>query len=387
MVLAGCLSTPPYEPAVSVSYTESGQGGGTAAGPGFALQFADGTGFHFPDAFKIDDVDVMGHEPAPSCSGEDEAGLVFSPTPRISAHGGAIPVKNQLVPVLRGPAIVQVKLDWATRFDCNPARTPGGTATFTVFPDGRIVRHDTVTDPISSPILPDPCSCDPKAGGTDFTVTAFWTFARSRFAQLYAPDRSPLPGPMDQVITNMFTSCIDGGGYQVAFAWRENKGMTILSSDAAIGFGRDIIQLAPSLGDYSYKNRSALFIGRTGCDAGVTRAVEYATPSCSVDAPLACLSINGAGTTPAELDGIYGGDTGSGPPGVDVGMGPTELRGALTGSFAVWLRFPGAVSAVRAKLEAATGAWYLPQQVDDRSWIVWFRDAISAGQTITVEPR
>lgn len=387
-LLAGCLSIPPYEPAVSVSYTESGTGG-TAAGPGFALHFADGDGFHFPDALLIDGTDVMGHEPAPGCFAEDEAGIAFSPTPRISAHGGATPVMNQLVPVLRGPAVVQVKLDWTTGFKCNPARTPGGSSIFTVFPDGRIVRYDTVVDPISSPVLvPDSCACDPMADPSvneQFTITAFWTFAQQRFVQIYAPGPRMFPGPME-VITNMSTSCLDGGGYQVAFAWREMDHMTILSGDAAIGFGRDLKLDAPMLAELSLKNRSALFIGRTGCDAGVARAVEYAAPSCTMDPQVACLSINGAGTTPAALDGIYGGDDGASPPGIEVEMGRTELKGVLGSSFAVWLRFPSSVSALRATLEGAKGAWYLPQRVDDRSWIVWFRDPMFGGQTITVEP-
>lgn len=383
LALAGCLSVPAYAPEVAVTYTESGTGG-TAAGPGFALHFADGNGFHFPDALLIDGNDVLGHATAPGCADEDEAGIAVSPTMRISAHGGASPVMNQLVAALRGPAVVQVRLDWATRFACNLDRTPRGTATFTVFPDGRIVRHDIVADPATSPLLPADCSCGGDMG-TQFTITAFWTLARSRFMQIYAPDARAFPDP-SEVITNMSTSCIDSTGYQVAFGWRETDGMTILSGDSVIGFGRDLTQFAQSLSQFSFKNRSALFIGRTGCGAGVARALEYAAPSCRPDSSLACLSINGTGTTPAEVDGIYGGDTGTGMPGLDVGMGATELKGSLKSAFAVWLRFPRAVSAVRATLQGAQGAWYVPQQVDDRSWILWFRDSLSASQMITVEP-
>jgi hypothetical protein len=296
---------------------------------------------------------------------------------------------NDLVPVLRGPAVVQVRLDWAIRLDCNLARTPGGATTFTVFPDGRIVRYDTVFDPVSSPVLvPAPCACDSEADPrvvNQFTLAAFWTLAQQRFVQIYAPGARGFPDPTE-VITNMSTSCIDGGAYQVAFGWREADGMTIHSGDTAITFGRDLVLDAQTLEDFSFKNRSAMFIVRTGCEAGVARAGEYAAPSCSADAPLACLAINGTGTVPADLDGIYGGDDGSGRPGVPVAMGPTELKGAIGGPFAVWLRFPGPVTALRATLEGAKGAWYLPQQVDDRSWIVWFADSISAGQTITLDP-
>jgi hypothetical protein len=35
---------------------------------------------------------------------------------------------------------------------------------------------------------------------------------------------------------------------------------------------------------------------------------------------------------------------------------------------------------------APAGAWYVPQQVDGRSWILWFRDPLPAMQTIRIEP-
>lgn len=373
----GCLSTPAYEPEVAVSYREAGTGG-VASGPGFALRFADGDGFHLPDALLIDGADVLGHEPAAGCDAEGGVGFLISPTPRISAHGGAPPVTNRLTPVLRGPAVVQVALAWATRLACNGARAPGGTATFTVFPDGRIVRHDTLVDASAVRISASQCACA-DAAGQQFSVSTFWTLARDKFRELYAPDRGALPTRVDPVVANEATSCIDGGNYQVGFSWRDSVGTTIRGGDALIGFGRDLVVGASDLPDYSWATSSTLLIARTGCTTMTTLTGEHASPS--------PLTIAGAARMPAPRDGIYGGDEGDGQPGIALATDRVELTGAVNSSFAVWLRFPRAVDAVRATRDGAKGPWYLPQQVDDRSWIVWFRDSMSAAQKIVIEPR
>jgi hypothetical protein len=376
-LVAGCLATPAYEPAVAVSYREAGTGG-AVTGPGFALQFAGGDGFHLPDALLIDGTNVLGRELGAGCDAEGGLGFLISPTPRISAQGGATPITNRLTPGLRGPAVVQVTLAWATRMACNSARAPGGTATFTVFPDGRIVRHDTLVDASASPISAATCACA-GAASLQFTVSTFWTLARDQFRALYAPDRSPLPTTADPVIANYATSCIDAGSYQLAFAWPDPNGTTIRGGDTLIGFGRDLVFGTSRLDDFSWDNTSTLVIGRSGCAAANALAQEHAAPS--------PLMIAGTPRRPARHDGIYGGDPGDGQPGIAVTTERVEVTGAVNSSFAVWLRFPRSVGGVRATREGATGPWYLPQQVDDRSWIIWFRDSMSAAQQIVIEPR
>lgn len=380
VIATGCLSTPPYKPEDAVSFTETGTGG-TATGLGFSLHFAEGNGFHFPDALMIDGVDLMGHDTTAECFGQDELGFLIAPSPRISAHGGASPVANRLEPVLRGPAVVQVALTWATQLTCNSERKPSGTATFTVFPDGRIVRYDTMVDPSSASISASTCSC----GDTNqqFNVVTFWTFAGAGFRTLYAPDSSNVVSlPTTSLASNLATSCIADPAHQVALAWRISNDTEISSSPALIRFGHTLSEVGPSmLASYAYTNNSAIFIEHAdeaaGCMAASKRAQEYVTPS-----PLRANEVE----VPMGHDGIYGGDDGSGgKPGLPV-SGRVELTGPVNSSFAVWLRFPNAVDAVRATLETATGAWYMPQRVDDNSWIIWFRAGITAAQTIAIEP-
>lgn len=376
----GCFSVPPYEPEVRVSYTEVGTGG-TATGPGFALRFAGGDGFHFPDSLMIDGVDVMGHEMTTECDAHDAVGILISPTKRISASSDAERVMNQLVPVLRGPAVVQVKLAWATSFMCNLMRTPGGTSTFTVFPDGRIVRYDTIVDPSKMPISPGPCSCEPQ--GKLFEISPFWTFTRGSNS-LYASEDGPfdLPMPGEEVHSNYFSACLDGGGgaSKVLLAWNNLLSTRIRGGNALIGFDR-LLKQDSTLEDINEESSSAIFVGHDGCTAKptVARTKEYLDPS--------LLSIDGAlGIKPSIHNGIYGGDDGGdGKPGIKLAADKTELKGPVTSSFAVWLRFPHSVDALRAKAEGMTGPWYLPQRVDDDSWIIWFREAIAVNQPITVE--
>jgi len=379
----GCFSVPPYEPEVRVSYTEVGTGG-TATGPGFALRFADGDGFHFPDALMIDGVDVMGHEAKPgvACDAEDEVGLRISPSYRISASSDGERVLNHLVPVLRGPGVVQVRVEWATSFACNLMRSPGGTSTFTVFPDGRIVRDDTITDPNMMSISPTPCSCGPQ--DKLFYISPFWAFVRKPEIMFYASEMGPwsLPDPgTDDSHSNYTSACIDGGdgAYKVALAWDDFLNTTIRGGDALVAFGRDLKLGEPSLEKIDLTSNSAIFIGHTDCKTTTDRAKEYVKPS--------LLTINGVpDITPSIHDGIYGGADGSGgKPGIKLATDKTDLVGAVNSPFAVWLRFPHSVDGLRAKADNVTGPWYLPQRVDDDSWIIWFRDPNPGNRTITVE--
>jgi hypothetical protein len=390
----GCLSVPPFQPETAVTYTETGAGG-TAAGSGFALRFAGGDGFHFPDALMIDGTDVMGHDPAQRCFEEDEAGFRFSPTARISANGAAPRVKNQLVPVLPGPAVVQAKLEWATEIRCDGTRAPGGTSTFTVFPDGRIVRYDAVVDATAAPISATQCTCQLNDSDNGFTIATYWTLARAPFPDLYAPQttspsevpqRQAPPDPMNE-INNHPMACLDGGAYQVAVAWRfptESLETTVVRGGAAlIGLLRELVVRTSTLDAFSWENSSALFIERNGCAAALGRARAYVEPSGLTISE--ATRMTPATILSAERDGIYGGDSGAGLPGFVLETDRAELTGSVGSSFAVWLRFPRAVNLLRAELEGATGPWYLPQRVDADSWIVWFRDPLSVGQTIAIE--
>ncbi|HWO26915.1 MAG TPA: hypothetical protein VNO30_49635 [Kofleriaceae bacterium] len=388
LLLSGCFSIPPYAPEEAVTFTAADTGGVVAgkiaSGLPFELEFPGvGGGIGFPNALRINGTDVLGHDPGQACNQEDEVGILFSPAPRISASGGAPPVTSLLSPVLPGPAVVQMKLDWATRLACNSERSPGGTSTFTVFPDGRIVRHDTITDPSSADISLSQCTCAGPSSG--FNIATFWTIARGAFSKLR---HSGLPDDVLQLPTigeelpNYGWSCVDDGTRQMSFVWSKNEGVRIRGRDQLIGFGFEFRLLNDQTpGTLSLENDSVIFIGRSaGCMDTEARADDYIDPL--------ELKVNGVAMKPSLRDGIYGGDAGDGaPPGVELAEGDHfELTGQVRNPYAVWLRFPRAVDALRAVRVGATGVWYVPQRVDDRSWILFFKEPLASGQTITVEP-
>lgn len=388
LLVTGCFSVPPYAPDEAVTFTATGAGGvvagNLASNVPFELHFPDGDGFRFPNALMVDGVNLLGHDPRQGCSAEDELGFRISPAPRISATGVAPRVTNTLTPALQGPAVVQVRLDWSTRLACNPARNPGGASTFTVFPDGRIVRFDQLSDPSSAAITASQCSCD--GAGSLFTVSTFWTIARGSFRGLYhtgSPDApQQVPGAaMEMAAANTDTQCLDDGTRQVAFAWGgDSRGTTVRGSEQLIGFGFEFLFDGSILESFTWDKSSALFLSRTDCPSTLVRAREHAMPS--------QLLINGVDAPFSPRDGIYGGDTGNAAgPGIELSGGERfELTGATKAAFAVWLRFPRAVDAVRAARAGAMGVWYVPQRVDDRSWILFFKEPLPAGQMITVEP-
>jgi hypothetical protein len=324
----------------------------------------------------------MGRNPAASCFKESEIGVLIAPIARVSATGGAMPVGSRLVTPLRGPAVVQAKIEWESRFTCaQTARNAGGTSTFTVFPDGRIVRHDAFDVPAGTPVAPSLCACEPPQQSEDglFNVSTFWTLARDPFTGFYLPGddvAKPLPPPGDQ-IGNQPRSCLDAGAYQVAFAWPVVENTTIRGTGPLLSFGRYLDLGLTELGAYNKENSSAFFIGRTGCEAALTRASEHLakTP----------VTVDGTARMPSLRDGLYGSDVVDGQPGIPLGGDRVDIVGPAPRGFAVWLRFPRAVDAVRARRGTSKVPGYLPQQVDGQSWIVYFPEPLADGETITIE--
>lgn len=389
-----CLSAPPYHgPDLIISSDD----GTFVAASGFTLRFTGKDGFRLPDTLTIDDSsNRFGRDDMALCYDESGTGILLSPAARISGDTSAQQVQNQLVPVLSGPAVFQVRLDWATRFTCGHSRAPGGSSTFTVFHDGRIVRHDHVGDPSSEPITASQCECSPGSRG-EFNISSYWTFAHD-FQGL-----SGLAGDgSQQDITPAGTSslpdyraiCLDGGPYQIGLIEvvppPDGNTAAVFWTDKLIGHRVQTPLGNPTLDVLSWDTHSALFVEHSGCTAAFKRAIDYTMPP--------ALMINNVSVLPSELDGMYGGDMGDGNSGIDVPDGPTTLTlpprspdgtppKPLLGEFVVRLRFPRAVVVPIATRMGATPPWYVPQRVSDRDWIIWFRDPLQPGDdTITVRP-
>jgi hypothetical protein len=407
---AACLSLPTYRGSDLVTYSDD-DGGATVTGPRFVLHFASGGRFPLPDALTIDGFDLMGHAGSDpvnaataSCDSESETGIKIAPTPRISADSIAEVTQHRLTAVLSGPVVVQVRIDWATHLMCAPLAVPGGTSTFTVFPDGRIVRHDKLDDPMHP--VEGGCACTgARYTGGPFYVSSFWTFAQARFADLYGVgdnddlqriDPAP-PRSRSDFDAQYPKVCFDAENsiYQVASVW--DMPPPSASGPASIfQFGTTPLvghrldkAFGPNALDLPWDIHGAVFLEHAGCAAAVKRTHEYLEPS--------SLRINdGDPIKPSPLDGMYGGDRGDGAPGFALGSDRATLSapttnpvpGTLPGPFAVWVIFKSEIAVPRATLQGGTSTpgWYEPQRVDGHSWILWFRDPLMANQTIAIEP-
>lgn len=410
-LIAACLSIPTYQGPVLLSYSESGSGASIASAD-FSLHFAGGSGFHFPDALLVDNVDVMGHASSP-CWGQSGTGFAVMPMPPVSGDpetGGPAAMTSQLTAVLRGPAVVQVRLDWTTRFDftsspmCspNPNHMPGGSSTFTVFPEGRIVRHDQLTDtnPNMERVTASQCTCpDPALVPELFHLSSYWAFARDMFPMqvgLRTPNDPTLFDDLGAIptaiISNYNTICINNTAStsQIASTWVVPPGAGPVTFGYNALISHDVQKSPTQTLDFSWDVHGALFITHTDCTAAFSRAIEYTQQQ-------AKLVINGTTYTTSGLDGMFGGDPGDGSHGIDVPDGRTTLSLPLitpdgppapfTSSFAVWLRFPRDIDVPVATRAGAVGVWYVPQRVDARNWIVWFRDPLlQSSETITIGP-
>jgi hypothetical protein len=416
---SACLEVPPYSAPIKVAYVPDGAGGALVAPLNdVALHFAGG-GFHFPDQLLIGNVDVMGHATSP-CWGESGTGFAVMPMPRVSGDplsGGVSPInndhENDLHVLMSGPAVVQLKVTWSTRWNftstdgstcsTNAMHTFSGSSTFTVFPDDHIVRHDVLTEMNlnAERLLTASCTCAPlpSQAPDGFIPSSYWAFDRARFPTLFGlGDRGPdLPDPLPlgnnyDVTPPYATVCFNGPGdqYQIASVWvvppRIPPGPE--TNAAAAGFdtvvSHDVQKLSNSKLDFPWDVHGALFVehSNSNCTAALKRAIEYTTPQ--------ALMISTAGSTitklPSDLDGIYGGDPGNGSAGIDVSDGITTLSGGPSGSFVVWLRFPRATLLPTATRTSAPVGWYVPQRITDREWLVWVQDKLQPGETITVRP-
>jgi hypothetical protein len=388
LAATGCLSVPPYEPPAStLSYHDDDGGGASISGEHFVIHFSGGPGFHFPSFLGIDGADTLGHDLTAPCYGEDNVGVVLFPTPRIAANTSAAVTTGGHAPTLRGPAVVQVRVDWSSQFTCSNNH-PGGSSLYTAFPDGRIVRHDAIDDQNTSDISSLACACDAKHN-QGFQVASYWTFSPSRFLTITVPGSTSgaIPLPRDPMMPfqspNFYVGCLDGDDYQLGVGWSMSDRIAgtprIFASPTQVVFSRERTGgFVSTLDPLTWETNDALFIEHAGCKKALDRATEHAMPS--------NLDINGDPTAVSLVDGIYGGDAGqSGKPGVTVPPGRVELTGPVGSSFAVWLRFTSPVDAIRPQLAGRTGAWYVLQRIDAREWIAWFRDPLTAGETIAIE--
>lgn len=381
--------------APEVRFTSDQNGGGSVIGPHFFVRFGGGGVAHYPDRIQIGGVEIIGHDANVTCNAEDEAGIALFPAERAAVQG-ATPVSNNLIAHLTGPAVVKLEVFSVLSLsgsgsDGNPVtRMPTLRSRYTFHPDGKTFRYDTVEGGSGSDVTTASINCA-NTTTTQFVPTSFTTLRNSPAAILYRGSNSVITaipsGPGSGEVSNQSSACIDYGPQQIAFAWYDTFTRIRAPSTTTVAFVYDFDRGAGNaMGSANYWTRSAMFLG-SGNSCTTPNGVHDQAKRWQETNELL---VNDVSTGIAH-DGIYGGE---GDPGNDIGINLPPAGLTVTGKvpmpFAMWLNYaPGANGLIIEKIPATTPPFYQIQKADGAGvqWVIWFRDPITPGQTITIKPQ
>jgi hypothetical protein len=386
VALGACVDVPPFAAPRGVTWTDS-NGGGTITSKVLTMHFAEGEKLHLPDELRFTNGDrLIGASPNAHCYDEDQLGVALYPTARMAADTTGAFGTNGLQVTLRGPAVVKVEIFWGASFTCaGAARAPNGYAVYTMFPDGMITRYDELSEDMPPTVNANDCACG-SGNLPTWAVTSFWTFSDMNLTQLwYESTTHPLPTVASGMQLQDKIVCVDNGQHSITLStMNDHTRITTSAPNETFALVYDMRYFETmSLGDLQPQLdhvQTALF-------------VDPMSPCTTTMSPAAVafgandkLTING---TPLErsVDGIYGGlDRNSNMSGFAIDSAAT-LQGPVDLPYAVWLRFASdtnSITVVDTDKPANDPNWFVPQQVDARSWVIWFRDALATGETITV---
>lgn len=418
LAIAGCYSKPTFQG--DGDGGDDGGGSGTLAGvsvvgnglsdpitvrgPEFELGFPDTSLVHLPDRLMVGDVNVLGR--IADCPNEDAVGFAVYPALSVSANEGPMGITSTPTVLAMGPAFGQVRVSFAASFVCSGPQTITGSATFTAFPDGRIVRSDRIT-PSTSTLSAGACGCGSATTGGDFFVTSFLTLQDQFFTQVTYDDGAvhqlamPLP-PNDWIDTpNLTWACASGpdsrsGQRRVGVAWpgtsstTMDNGTRIKPNPPSTTFLYDWLYGAVTVPSTEREMQTAWFVG-TGMDA-VCDATAMEPMATGFVRPRA-LDVLVDGTTPmtATLErrsGIYVVTPGAPASRYEISV-VSGLEGVPAGfAISVVLATAARPKAVLGSVALVEGRDFLWQQAANPTGgvahTVWLATALDQGTRLTI---
>ncbi|MBV8760654.1 MAG: hypothetical protein JO257_25400 [Deltaproteobacteria bacterium] len=345
-----------------------------AAGPGYVLRFP-GSSFHYPDQLRIGTADVLGTSSA--CNEESLIGEDAYPMKRFSSDSTATGETASATIILPGPTVAKVAVNWSLPLmsPCASSGMVSGHSTFTLFPDGRLVRYDELT----TPALASQTNCDCDSAAQLFLLTAYITFEPNiTITKQTGETIFPSTGEgmaMPQLV------CVSDNGWRIAIV-EQLVGRARNATGGGIALTTDLDNTgAMSL---SAGTRGGITAYKIGTDTCVNLLAPIAQYMNATGPQLHVHSANGFDDTiGTERDGMYGGDNGTGNGLPTGGPGTLTLTTADTipPGWALWVS--GLTLGQPSATPARTGNWFAIQNVAGDA-IIWFRDGLAAGQTITV---
>jgi hypothetical protein len=342
--------------------------------PGFEVELAPGG---FPRRIGWgSNSELVSLRSGDSCSAENAIGIALYPNTKITEHGEAGPILTQYDSEL----MVRIQVPMDVPLEPNGAQTCvgaiEGNSTFTVFPDGRVHRHDQVETTIA---LGTDDACKPCATGS-------WRFTSFVVANIDGASDVVPPILMNEANTAQSIICAHHDGRSLAVGWNPDQGimpqryrlLPTPGNATQLAIVHDIVAGAVVPAERHHRD-SHLLLGSTAGDCpALNERLEVLTGD----------------NQPIEVaetgfrmflgsDGIY--DMGA----EEVTSTEITLRpanGEVSGGFAVMLSFgEQSTDNLRMRHSGQTGTgWGRLRVLPDGDVIFFFRDPLLTGQSITI---
>lgn len=330
--------------------------------PGYTMIFgADGT-VRLPESLEIGShQNVFGTD---ICPLESQMGTAIYPG---AAAVGGQPLGGGTSTTMiefDGPIMARVHVDYSLPYTCGPnAQHLAGKQTLTFFPDGRIVRQDTVTSSDTPLPAAGQCGCA-NIGAPDFFFTLFYAFDNT--SQIV--DQNDNPAQTDGRIE----ACAQWPDLTIGMHWGDPGTNTRISPNARPSFVLDMKTSSSApfgpIKDSAHTSTMMIMSGSPH-PACVTALTQIAQPS---------LTIEGT-TVTTDAEGVY----------VDSRRHESAFTissARVVPPFLIALDL-GDHARITSNVEHADG-WYTAQNFDPTApTFFWFASGLASGETITIEPR
>jgi len=389
--LAGCLNIPAFSSpgdgpgdgnhggGTSVTLVAGGTGGHTATGTGFEVHFP--VDVPLPDQITYAGEGLLSGMLAAACDEPAGAGLALSPSSRVDGLGDATAkTTGTLTTLASGPALVEVDVAWHSNTDCPGGKGISGHAVFSITPDGRIVRYDAI-DPPQEVLGAGMCSCSPTSGNQSWSLRSELSVAAPLFPTIVDAALKPITisetEKQDQVL------CASGPGHSIGFGFQRDQVRVRQPESGFISFTYDFLAMPTSLLDPGKPidpASSAYLLGDgQACPGSLAKLQAFGTDP--------QLSVNEVALS-TGIDGVYGGNDGSGHTGAPAAS-TTILRSGnatIPAGFVVWLDFGSEHSSfgVASPTHVGTDWFTVGPAMAPGQTIFWFRDALAPGDSISI---
>lgn len=241
VVLAGCFSKPGFSGSGSGSDDASGQCTALPPNPtpgliavaatrevtwpqGFRLRFGQSAmSLPMPELLTLGGGDILGS--STECSFEDKLGVAVYPVFMGSAGSISSGFSSASFTVrVAGPAFQQYRVMWSRGTFCGQGQLTGESV-FSLFPDGRIVRNDSISPPTGTTSASNCVNCAGAVGGT-FVATSYLALDLAQFHDLQLTTgtrEDPLPGNDSTAAEGGCAVTVNASG-RIALRWDRYEG-------------------------------------------------------------------------------------------------------------------------------------------------------------------